>query len=159
MVEQQVKMCQLCPLSCNVPYGCTPVAGIGNINSNVVLVVPHPKLDNVLIESPIEFTYKFYLEKFLSRCGLSSEDYYITCVVKCPTESGNPKVAEIKQCTTFLLQEIKDKKLVIGCGEFVSKILKKNNIEHLPIPNLNQMFQSSKLKEEAIVKEIRSRIS
>lgn len=157
MLADQIVKCKQCPLSANVPYGCTPMVGIGNIESNIIVVVPHPNLDNILIQSPVEFTYKFYLDKLFEEINISKNDYYITCVVKCPTETSSPKADEIKKCTKFLLLEVKDK-LVIGCGEAVCKILKKNNIDHIAIPSLNKMLQSSKLKEKQILNDIRARL-
>lgn len=153
ILELEIVKCQRCPLSCNVPYGCTPMVGIGNNKSNIVLVLPNPSLDNILIQSPMEYTHRFYIEDFFNKCGIGKNDFFITCLVKCPVEKGTPKVGEIKECSTFLLQEIKDKK-VIGSGEFVCKNLKKLNIDHLSIPSVSQLFMASKLKENAVISEI-----
>lgn len=157
MLADKIVKCQQCPLSANIPYGCTPMVGIGNPDARLVIVVPHPKLDCILIQSPLEFTYRFYLEKLLKEIAISKDDYYVTCIVKCPTETASPKIAELKSCSSFLLQEIKGK-IVVGCGESVCKMLKKINVDHIPIPNLNKLLQSSRLKEEQILDEIRARL-
>lgn len=152
MIELEIAKCQRCPLHCNIPYGCTPMIGEGNIKSGIVIVVQNPPLDNILIKSPLEYTYKFYLKNLLGGCGLKDSDYYITCLVKCNTEKA-PKLSEIQECSSFLLREIENKK-VVGCSDLVCKHLKKMNIPHLALPSINKLFTSSKLKENAVRKEI-----
>jgi len=76
------------------------------------------------------------LNKMLASIGLAEEDVYIVNVLKCrPPENRDPHAEEIKQCSTYLSQQITavDPQLILAVGRFAGQ-----SLLNQPLP-LNKM--------------------
>ena len=100
------------------------VVGVGNSNANVVLVgeCPGPEEDKVGI--PFIGKAGKLLRSVLDSIGVSTENVFITNIVKCfPYKSLNPDTEHVEACAPYLdnqLSEIQPN-LIVSLGRYSSQ--------------------------------------
>jgi len=119
ILEEHIKICQECPLHKKIPEGCTPVAGIGNINAKVMIVVDCVRSEQVILDEPLGLKESNFLKSVIN-----INQVYITPLVKCNPKNDKNKErpankSEINACSLWLGSEIgKIKpKVIIGMGQ------------------------------------------
>lgn len=104
-LNDQIKICTKCPLSQKIPELCTPVCGIGNYKAKIMMITDCPRDEEVLLGEPISLKEQIFLFNIIP-----SKYIYITNLVKCNPKNNTvdtqPRVSEIKQCRTWVDQEI-----------------------------------------------------
>jgi uracil-DNA glycosylase family 4 len=102
------------------------VFGVGNPNSDVVLIGEAPGAEEDIQGEPFVGRAGKLLNKILEATGFKREDVYICNILKCrPPGNRNPLPEEIKKCEPYLkyqLQLIKPK-IILALGKFAADTL------------------------------------
>jgi uracil-DNA glycosylase family 4 len=103
-LNQQIRACQLCPLS----EGRTLVVpGSGPAPADIMLVGEAPGREEDLKGLPFIGRAGRLLDGALEQAGLERSKVFITSVIKCrPPQNRKPKKAELNQCRPYLQAQI-----------------------------------------------------
>lgn len=119
ILEEHIKICQECPLHKKIPEGCTPVAGVGNVDSKVMIVVDCVRSEQVILDEPLGLKEQTFLKNIIDISKV-----YITPLVKCNPKNDKNKErpankSEINSCSLWLGLEIQkiQPKVIIGMGQ------------------------------------------
>jgi len=116
--------------------------GFGNIKSNIMFIAQNPGWQpEIKSKDIIPFALNtekgkasgYWFRKLLNKCKLTNDDFYITNVIKCPTNKNRcPKEKEVENCFEHLQREIKLQvpKLIVLLGNSAKELFenKKNEI-------------------------------
>lgn len=128
-LKKQVEKCQKCKLCSNEAI---KVFGKGNEHAEIMIIGEAPGCEEVKKREPFVGTAGKNLDKCLKEAGFDIEkDIYFANVLKCRPIGNNekdrrPKKDEIKNCRTFLEQQIEiiNPKVIILCGVTAMKFFK-----------------------------------
>ncbi len=103
-LQQQVETCKQCSLSKTRTH---TVFGEGGTDADWMLVGEAPSQNEDQEGRPFLGQSGYLLTEMLRSMALQREAVYITNVVKCsPPNNNDPKVEELKQCDSYLQQQI-----------------------------------------------------
>ncbi len=130
-LKNQVKKCKKCELCSN---NATKVFGKGNEYAEIMIIGEAPGEKEEIDGIPFVGRAGEKLNKYLKEAGFDKEkDIYFANVLKCRTTDKNnnkkdrrPQEDEIKNCRTFLKQQIEiiNPKFIILCGVTAMKFFK-----------------------------------
>jgi uracil-DNA glycosylase family 4 len=103
-LHQQIRACQLCPLSEDRNFA---VPGSGPAPAEIMLVGEAPGREEDLRGLPFVGRAGRLLDGALEQAGLERSKVFITSVIKCrPPQNRKPKKTEIDQCRPYLQAQI-----------------------------------------------------
>lgn len=131
-LSTSIKKCRKCPLG----DGATNiVVGKGNVKADILFVGEAPGRNEDLQGEPFVGAAGKRLDDLLKRVELSLDEIYIANILKCrPDENRDPSEEEIKLCTPWLLEQIKEikPKVVCSLGNYATKFfLAEGNLEDM----------------------------
>ena len=118
--------CRLCQIGgCYEGDKISNVWGRGNPNAKIMFVGLQPTLNEVEAGKPFYGeSSQFFNEVLQEELGFTSDDFYLTNLVKCYDRNGKTKRYEIENCSSkFLIDEVKlvNPKVVVALGKHVFK--------------------------------------
>ena len=120
-VELEVNNCQKCQL-CKTRTN--TVFGVGNINTNIMLIGEGPGADEDAQGIPFVGKAGKLMNQALRGLGINRDDLYICNIVKCrPPQNRNPLKEEASACISYLEQQIAiiKPKLIVLMGNVALK--------------------------------------
>lgn len=124
VIELRDPRCRKCPLFATCRTVC--LFGHGNETSDVVFVGEAPGESEDHIGRPFVGDAGTLLNNILEEFKINRQNIYITNAVKCrPPNNAQPKVAEIRACRDYLIDEISaiNPKLIVALGLVAIKSL------------------------------------
>jgi uracil-DNA glycosylase len=121
-----LKNCTKCPLH---KTRTNVVIGKGKLDAEILIIGEAPGKNEDLEGKPFVGAAGKNLNKFLQTIGLTLDDVYIANILKCrPPDNRNPNIEEIKACTPWLIQQIKDinPKVICPLGNYATKFILSN---------------------------------
>lgn len=103
-LHESIRTCKACPLYKDATHA---VPGSGNPKAEVFFIGEAPGRNEDLQGEPFVGAAGKFLNKLLESIGLQRSDVFITSVLKHrPPENRDPKPAEIKACTPYLIEQL-----------------------------------------------------
>jgi DNA polymerase len=104
-VAREIIDCNRCGLAKN----CTnKVIGIGNIDSNLVLIGEAPGKKEDEMGLPFVGSAGKLLDKLLSESNLLRKEIFISNILKCrPDRNRRPRKSEVEECESHLIQQLR----------------------------------------------------
>ena len=102
------------------------VFGEGNPHAEILFVGEAPGANEDEQSKPFVGAAGKNLDKYLAKVGLNREEVFIANVIKCrPPENRNPSANEIKKCTPWLYEQIRqiNPKVICPMGNFAAKYI------------------------------------
>jgi DNA polymerase len=119
-INSKIRACRKCPLG---DLSTNHVPGEGNPKADLLFVGEAPGKNEDLKGKPFCGKAGRVLDELLKISGYKREDIYIANILKCrPPRNRNPKPAEIKLCTPYLIRQLKaiQPKIICCLGNFSS---------------------------------------
>ncbi|MDH4128299.1 MAG: uracil-DNA glycosylase [Spirochaetota bacterium] len=123
----KVKLCRKCLLS---ETRTQTVFGSGNFDSKVMIIGEAPGYDEDKQGFPFVGKAGQLLDKMLKAIDLTRDDVFICNILKCrPPNNRNPNDDEIKNCTSYLNEQINliNPKIIFTLGNFATQFILKDN--------------------------------
>lgn len=166
ILNDKIKNCSLCPRIKNVGEFLTPVIGMGNVNSKIMMIVESPHEEAMVMCEPINIKLQSFLTKYID-----INKVYITSLIRCNGDKP-PTKSEIFKCKTWLSNEINiiQPSMFILCGEKVESgftsiceeygysIYDREVIfsSHIKIPSLYKIINGSKKDLEEFINKMKN---
>ncbi len=146
-LDEEILNCTRCQLS---EKRTNAVPGAGDENANIMFVGEAPGRNEDEQGLPFVGRAGSVLDELLESIDFSREDVYITNVVKCrPSKNRDPTLKEIKACSPYLDQQIKeiDPRVLVPLGRFATEyLLEKYNLGNEKISRVHgKRFQVNRL--------------
>ncbi len=146
-LDEEILNCTRCQLS---EKRTNAVPGAGDENANIMFVGEAPGRNEDEQGLPFVGRAGSVLDELLESIDFSREDVYITNVVKCrPSKNRDPTLKEIKACSPYLDQQIKeiDPEVLVPLGRFATEyLLEKYNLGNEKISRVHgKRFQVNRL--------------
>ncbi len=139
-IQEKCNFCKKCDLS---KTRINVVFGKGNPNADILFIGEAPGAKEDELGLPFVGRAGKELDKLLHQIGLSIEEVYIANILKCrPPKNRNPSQSEIRDCTPYLIEQIKiiNPKIIVTLGNYSTKFV-------LSGFNPNEMKKISGIKE------------
>ena len=126
-LRQQVANCTVCQLH---ETRTSTVFGVGNLHADWMIVGEAPGADEDRKGEPFVGKAGQLLNQMLLAIGVSREEVFIANILKCrPPNNRDPGVAEIANCASYLVQQIKlvQPKVILAVGRIAAQNLLDSN--------------------------------
>lgn len=134
-INSQIVICNKCSL-CSTRTNAVP--GEGPTSAKIMIIGEAPGETEDQNGKPFCGKAGGLLDQILEQITLSRDKIYITNIVKCrPPKNRDPEENELKQCTSYLEQQINiiKPKIIITLGRFSSQWILKTEEKITPLTN------------------------